>query len=79
MALSIARMASEKHNATRPLRVEETEASFVAADVAPVESEADRFGALASWTDARVKQQTYVAAIGLLCLSALAVLIFVFS
>jgi len=66
---------------TPPLRVTETEASFVAPAfvLAQAHPGPSRFGPLASWTDSHVKQQTYVAALGLLCLSALAVLLIVFS
>jgi pSer/pThr/pTyr-binding forkhead associated (FHA) protein len=62
------------------LRVTETSADFV-----PVEAidelsgpGGNRYGALASWTDSRVKRQTEIAAFGLLALSALAVYLFVF-
>jgi Inner membrane component of T3SS, cytoplasmic domain len=63
--------------AVSALRVDQTEADFVPDLVAADDAAADRYGPLASWTDSHVKHQTYAAAIGLLAVSALAVLVFV--
>jgi pSer/pThr/pTyr-binding forkhead associated (FHA) protein len=53
---------------------EETEAAFVPAE-APAESREERYGALTSWTDTRVRHQLHVAAFGLLGVAGIAVLI----
>jgi hypothetical protein len=53
---------------------EETEAAFVDADPG-TELAKDRYGALASWTDTRVRHQLHVAAFGLLGVVAIIVLI----
>ena len=62
------------------LRVSETSADFVPVEAleAVSGSGGSRYGALASWTDSRVKLQTEIAAFGLLAISALAVYLFVF-
>jgi hypothetical protein len=51
---------------------------FVATDVEAPPRPQDRFGALAAWTDSRVKRQTHLAAFGLLAVAAIAVLLVFF-
>jgi pSer/pThr/pTyr-binding forkhead associated (FHA) protein len=53
---------------------EETEAAFVPAE-GSAESGVERYGALTSWTDTRVRHQLHVAAFGLLGVAGIAVLI----
>ena len=61
-----------------PLRTEETSPAFVSSESDPAPRPQDRFGALAAWTDSRVKHQTQLAAFGLLAVAALAVLLVFF-
>jgi pSer/pThr/pTyr-binding forkhead associated (FHA) protein len=65
---------------TRPpsLRVEETGAAFITDDAPAAEAKEERFGALAAWTDSRVKHQTELTAFGLLAVAALAVVLVFF-
>jgi pSer/pThr/pTyr-binding forkhead associated (FHA) protein len=65
---------------TRPasLRVEETDAAFITDDAPAARGEEERFGALAAWTDSRVKHQTELTAFGLLAVAALAVILVFF-
>ncbi len=61
-----------------PLRTEETSPAFVPSEALPAGRPQVRFGALAAWTDSRVKHQTQLAAFGLLAVAALAVLLVFF-
>ena len=65
---------------TRPasLRVEETDAAFITDDAPAAGGKEERFGALAAWTDSRVKHQTELTAFGLLAVAALAVILVFF-
>jgi pSer/pThr/pTyr-binding forkhead associated (FHA) protein len=62
----------------RALRAAETSPAFVPSEVLPTPRPEERFGALAAWTDSRVKHQTQLAAFGLLAVAALAVLLVFF-
>jgi len=64
--------------AVGPLRAPETEAAFVPSDTLAAPRAEERFGALAAWTDSRVKHQTQLAAFALLAVAALAVLLVFF-
>jgi hypothetical protein len=68
---------SDSHPAG-PLRTEESAPAFVVTDVEAPPRPQDRFGALAAWTDSRVKRQTHLAAFGLLAVAAIAVLLVFF-
>jgi pSer/pThr/pTyr-binding forkhead associated (FHA) protein len=65
---------------TRPasLRVEETDAAFIIDEAPAAGGDEQRFGALAAWTDSRVKHQTELTAFGLLAVAALAVVLVFF-
>jgi pSer/pThr/pTyr-binding forkhead associated (FHA) protein len=66
-------LASGHDTRPPPLRVGETDAAFVPPEVTSGSGEVERFGALAAWTDSRVKRQTELTAFGLLAVAALAV------
>ena len=71
-------LASGYDTRPAPLRVPETDAAFVSTEGSSQAGEEQRFGALAAWTDSRVKHQTELTAFGLLAVAALAVVLVFF-
>ena len=71
-------LASGYDTRPAPLRVPETDAAFVTSESSSDAGQEDRFGALAAWTDSRVKHQTELTAFGLLAVAALAVVLVFF-
>lgn len=72
-------LASGYDTRPAPLRVEETGAAFITDDAPSAAAGSEqRFGALAAWTDSRVKHQTELTAFGLLAVAALAVVLVFF-
>ena len=71
-------LASGYDTRPAPLRVAETDAAFVIPGGSAEAGQEERFGALAAWTDSRVKHQTELTAFGLLAVAALAVVLVFF-
>ena len=71
-------LASGYDTRPAPLRVPETDAAFITAEGSSEAGQEERFGALAAWTDSRVKHQTELTAFGLLAVAALAVVLVFF-
>jgi pSer/pThr/pTyr-binding forkhead associated (FHA) protein len=61
-----------------PLLAAESDPAFIAHEAPAAPRPEDRFGALAAWTDSRVKHQTQLTAFGLLAFAAIAVLLVFF-